>query len=112
MRTGVIQASAALAVTVLLTGCVSTVSFRASPANDGTSLLNCIESSSGVCKFDVTGVDDGRHVYKVAVGQSVAVSVPDSGLNVHGCVADKALPSCSTVHVAPTTRATSQSKGW
>lgn len=113
MRSGLVQGLAAFVLASALTGCVSTVSFKVSPDNHGRTLLSCAESSTGVCKFNVTGLaPPGTRTYRVAVGQSVTVPVPDAGLDVHGCVADKAFPSCSGVHVAPTTHATSDSKGW
>lgn len=104
----VIVASAA----ALLGGCVSTVSFRASPAPGEASRLSCLESSSGICAFAVTGAEGTRRTYEVAVGQSVAVPVPEDGAEVRGCVAHKALASCSSVHVKPSTTAASHAQGW
>lgn len=104
----------AAALTIALAGCVSTVSFRASPGADASSAsLACTKSTSGVCTFQVWGSGAApTRTYTVAVGEAVPVSLPAGGADVQGCVANKAFPACHTVHVLPGTTVNAESDGW
>ncbi|MGS0998726.1 hypothetical protein [Rhodanobacter sp. UC4451_H18] len=102
-----------LGLALVGSGCTSTISFRADRArNDGTR-LTCIQSSSGACAFKVfvDGTQTGR-AQEVPEGHAVVMGAPPSGAEVRGCVANRTLASCSTVHVAAGTTATTAAKGW
>lgn len=94
-------------------GCTSTISFRADPAGNDEVRLTCIQSSSGACAFKVfvDGTPTGR-TQEVPEGQALDIGTPRSGAEVRGCVANEALSSCSTVHVAAGTVATTDAKSW
>ena len=107
-----ISGSISMGLALVAGGCTSTVSFRAdSMGKDGTR-LTCIQSSSGACAFKVfiDGTQTDR-AQEVPEGHAVVMSEPPSGAEVRGCVANRALASCSTVHVAAGTTATTAAKG-
>lgn len=113
IRSAHVSALAVVGMALCVNGCVRTVSFRADPVANKTSRLSCLQSSSGVCSFKVAdGAAHANAAYRVAVGHSVSIDVPVSGVKVRGCVANKSFPSCSTLHIAPTTIATTGAKGW
>lgn len=101
-----------IGLALVVGGCTSTISFRADPVGNNETRLTCTQSSSGVCAFNifVDGTPTGR-AREVPEGYAVDVGAPPSGADVRGCVANKTLPFCSTVHIADGTAATTDAKG-
>lgn len=107
-----IPGSVAIGLALAAGGCTSTISFRADRVGNEGTRLTCIQSSSGACAFKVfvNGTQTSR-AQEVPEGRAVVMGAPPSGAEVRGCVANRTLASCSTVHVAAGTTATTAAKG-